>query len=285
MKKTCELCGKEFETNLPHKKYCSLECYHEAHLISESLRRRQNGARALEVKECAFCGKEFQQRASNQKYCSIECSNKAQNKRHVFGLVTPCKVVQCAFCGKEFQQKVPHQKYCSENCRAAAYTPRTGKVKFDKKICPVCGKEFEPHHVNQIYCNAGCQERRAKERAKEWRRDVLKKLEFTRVCKVCGKEFVTNGPDVSHCSRKCADVSRVQVKRQAEIKRVLKADEAHLSAKKRQAQLDQRIREADELGLSYGYYVAKLSAGATFEELKEKMRNEKSVDGDSDFAF
>lgn len=82
MIKICLICGKQFETNLRNKKFCSEKCAHvQAH------------ARVREVK---------------QRYRKIG---------HNTGEIKRSAVPRCLTCGKTFEQHFPNEKFCSEDCR------------------------------------------------------------------------------------------------------------------------------------------------------------------------
>lgn len=71
MIKTCEYCGKEFETNRGNAKYCSEEC-------------RQTLFRELYrvERKCRYCGKTFSPKEVGKYcYCSDECQKKAYKEQ------------------------------------------------------------------------------------------------------------------------------------------------------------------------------------------------------------
>ena len=67
---TCKVCGKQFETDLYNKYFCSKECRDKYHYIPE-----------LVHKTCEVCGKDFTTGRKNQKYCSEECRIKRNEIR------------------------------------------------------------------------------------------------------------------------------------------------------------------------------------------------------------
>ena len=67
MKKTCEICGEEFEGRA-RQRQC-MKC------LTEELNRHVTGA------ECANCGKRYIRHRSAQKYCSPECRKAAEKKQ------------------------------------------------------------------------------------------------------------------------------------------------------------------------------------------------------------
>lgn len=84
--KICPQCGKEFQSTLSYRKYCSEECRKEAALLQNKMSkarcRETRAAKARIKKICAWCGKEFEAPLSqaNKKYCSEECYYEALRK-------------------------------------------------------------------------------------------------------------------------------------------------------------------------------------------------------------
>jgi hypothetical protein len=54
----CLECGKEFETNLPRKKYCCLECQ-QKNLKQRALEYRRSVGKATKRTTCVVCGRVF----------------------------------------------------------------------------------------------------------------------------------------------------------------------------------------------------------------------------------
>lgn len=94
------ICGKEFESKSPKRKYCSNNCriYNPNIIIN-----------------CKYCRKQiFKRRTGNQEYCSLTCKNKDR-------AITPI-IRKCLNCGKEikvypYQIKRNKGKYCSAKCQ------------------------------------------------------------------------------------------------------------------------------------------------------------------------
>lgn len=110
------------------------------------------------------------------------------------------------------------------------------------KNCALCGKEFETQTPNRKYCSPECRQ---------------KAQVYYKICPFCDKEFKTRYKHQIYCSAQChkkkviADCSATYKK--------------HVSSP---SNFDERIKQADACGLSYGNYVAQLRLGKTFEELK-----------------
>lgn len=72
--KTCPTCGKEFQCNNNHQKFCSIQCrddrYKEAYKFTYV-------PVELGEKQCEICGKVFHPTMRTAKYCSRECYRKS----------------------------------------------------------------------------------------------------------------------------------------------------------------------------------------------------------------
>lgn len=69
MMKSCELCGKPFDSYMPNARFCCESCRRKAE------RKRHNAAGVLSVTyTCQWCGKEYHpKRSGRDKFCSREC--------------------------------------------------------------------------------------------------------------------------------------------------------------------------------------------------------------------
>ena len=104
-KKTCPICGREFETRKILQVYCSNAC---------AAAKRSEETRPVKI--CLSCGKEFKPRKGNrQKYCSNKCRYAAWRFHPKFMAEKNCVV-----CGKKFKPRKRGQKYCSRGCYYAA---------------------------------------------------------------------------------------------------------------------------------------------------------------------
>lgn len=95
------ICGKEFKSPTPHRKYCSPHC----RFFDPDVK-----------KICAYCGKEFfpKRGKPNQKFCCLDCRNR--------GSTASVEIRHCLNCGKEikvypYQIKRNKGKYCSAKCQ------------------------------------------------------------------------------------------------------------------------------------------------------------------------
>lgn len=95
----CEYCGKEF-LGIKTRKYCSLECSHNARKKRKTL-------------ICQECGKEFEvQDYRDAKFCSIECKNKNQSSKII--------EIECDNCHTKFFKKTcdinETNNFCCKEC-------------------------------------------------------------------------------------------------------------------------------------------------------------------------
>lgn len=70
--KTCEVCGKKFESVRSDRRFCSPKCARAA--------RRKDPQSGFGEAKCAICGKVYMRKSSNQLYCSPECSKAGRAK-------------------------------------------------------------------------------------------------------------------------------------------------------------------------------------------------------------
>ncbi|MBU2346582.1 MAG: HNH endonuclease, partial [Gammaproteobacteria bacterium] len=76
MDKTCQQCGKAFQTRKKERKYCSKACYGAANRAENSVHWKGENL----TNTCEVCGKTFRcgstKVAKKRKYCSPECHGK-----------------------------------------------------------------------------------------------------------------------------------------------------------------------------------------------------------------
>ena len=83
--KNCVICGKEFQSKRPERKYCSKICSKKSETISAAKRRRERATANRKYKICPTCNEEFLPhiRAPFQIYCSQQCGSKAHYARAI----------------------------------------------------------------------------------------------------------------------------------------------------------------------------------------------------------
>lgn len=111
-KKTCQQCGKDYETFQPKRsKFCSTACQQLSHQVGEQFRT------------CAVCGAAFTTRNATRTVCSEQCKierNRAREAERHKSRYTPRASEhrkQCAQCGAEFVARSSSASLCSEACK------------------------------------------------------------------------------------------------------------------------------------------------------------------------
>lgn len=115
---------------------------------------------------------------------------------------------------------------------------------MEDRICNVCSKIYTPKVHQQRTCSPSCSKiwhkRQCSKRQKE---RIIKKI-----CAECGAEFETNNRNKLTCSSTCA------AKRSANNKKYYQR-RAKTEGKKKE-KLAEIAKQAKQVGLSYGQYVA-----------------------------
>lgn len=80
-KKTCQMCGKEFETQKKNQVYCSQKCQQKARQIRiKEAAKEENTDNKLPTAKCKMCGRVFAQRNKNHIFCSKKCVDEWHGK-------------------------------------------------------------------------------------------------------------------------------------------------------------------------------------------------------------
>lgn len=210
VKKTCPVCGKEFEGKTTQK-YCSYTCklknvrdntkeyrkeYYKknAESIKEKQRPRNNKPTELMEKVCPICGETFIGN-SKQVYCSDFCKNEGYKNHMKKSNEKNKKEYEkvCPVCGKTFTTNRSTVVCCSDECRKIDLRakqkeyqslPETKKrhsessIRYQQKVKQLGMniKEFKEMEASGVDMEAYLEER---EKA------------AVRTCQVCGKEFIS----------------------------------------------------------------------------------------------
>lgn len=139
MIKNCVYCGKEFITNIPHKKYCSELCSSREHELNRPKREY--------FIKCSNCDKIFKASRNRTekeplRFCSAKCRCDYAKKYSI--------IKKCIICGKEFQQLKANHLCCSRECKDKA----TNQKK--ERTCLVCGKKYFSQNNNVMTCSDEC---------------------------------------------------------------------------------------------------------------------------------
>lgn len=137
MKKTCIVCGKEFEGA---GKTCSEEC--------RFIRRRQTqrdfaikNLWTLYNKICVICGKPFETYKPHEKTCSKECSKQLNLQN----------ILKNKEINKDLINARRRERYQSQKGNAIGKS-----LSNVSAICEVCEKEFIKQRKNVSYCSEEC---------------------------------------------------------------------------------------------------------------------------------
>lgn len=104
------------------------------------------------------------------------------------------------------------------------------------KVCPVCGKKFERQYNAQKHCSAKCRRKYYSQKSVKAKYNI-KKYE----CNWCGISFEAEQKR-KYCTEECRKYANGRGRRKS----------------KNTASLEQIIKLANEAGLTYGQYVAKM---------------------------
>lgn len=213
--------------------------------------------------KCVVCGKEFEPKNPHRKYCSNACGQKAWYYR---ARAKHPKRVTCPICGKEFETTIHSKQYCSLECSAAgkalAEQRRKGRDKPIKRICRLCGKEFEPTQGNQWYCSLECSNQGWHKRCRGYNKESDETATYERKCEYCGQTFKAHRLQQRFCCTKHTHLAY----KETNLRRLEKKPKA----KPDKDRFNRLSREARECGMDYGNYVAQLSLGRTYEELRAR---------------
>lgn len=192
----------------------------------------------------------------------------------------------CPFCGKTFETDSAHKKYCSDDCyiekQRLTARERAEHMPKQNKQCPTCGVTFETTYSSKIYCSTKCATQARKIGKLTGTTSTGKKFEICK-CPECGKEFLPKIYNQIYCSKKCSNHATNRKKDSFYQQSVSKkTPKFHLverpknqdTQRQKEENFNRTISEAEQCGLSYGYYTAMLRMGKTFEELRTAHLNE-----------
>lgn len=156
---------------------------------------------------------------------------------------------KCKQCGKIFIARGALHKFCCEEC-AIEYRRKVRKERTPviKRKCGYskCGKEFIVGK-NHVYCCVECQKLATAEKNR-------RPEPQPRICKYngCKKEFIPKTGRQLYCCKKCSDKNQY-IPQDARCKGV-------------NAELHRLAREANEVGMHYGDYVAEIEGVARWRD-------------------
>ena len=225
MKKKCLNCGKEFESEVGQSKYCSVACR-----VASWRKKLPRPEKKLHEKVCEYCGKKFLAKNVRQKYCSEKCNyamkyqkSKDRRKLHEAQPLKKYKKI-CKHCGKEFETYESTKEFCTNACKVKNRQAQKKRLAYEPRECNFCGAKFYPDRPNQRYCSAACSRI-----TQEYERD---KSTYAKL-QIFFQELQERG----------IKPSLIQAR---------KFVGTNFDKSKSVSTLDESIREAERLGISYG---------------------------------
>jgi len=147
MRKTCQICWKEFNAKKKSQVYCSVDCK----IICQR----------LPDINCEVCGKLFHPSKSWVKTCSKECGYKSMSLWDR----------ECEYCWKTFKPEHSYNKYCSRDCSVK------WRTYLAEKPCLICWKMFKPRTSKTICCSMSCAQKYNREnKPEEKKRQTIEML-------------------------------------------------------------------------------------------------------------
>lgn len=141
--KTCEWCGKQFQTKRYPTKFCSQSCYFKNRAAAKNQRKIQlikqydssldvvcEGSRMFYRKICDHCGKEFLAPRSNGRFCCTKCHDSHKRKKQA-----------------EYKHIVTSEE--RHNILKGKFLPL-------KKFCAYCGVQFTAYKQTTMFCCSAC---------------------------------------------------------------------------------------------------------------------------------
>lgn len=176
----CVVCGTEFQTYRPDRRFCSDNCRRRASRETEKAKAKLQAQPKTKAKPrhnpfigpfhrvCDFCGKEFVANFARAKYCSLECNTKAYYKRQFERRKKehPELVRVCPCCGKEFFRSKANPVYCSYVCKRKMEPPKPQSKRLSSKTTGYLAPKRKCHDCKRPTDNYRCPECWEKYRAK-----------------------------------------------------------------------------------------------------------------------
>lgn len=148
----CIICEREFESKIPHKITCSVEC-RKRNQANASYKNYKNKKDNGIIKICETCGKEFHTEREESRFCTRKCNNTgSQFKKER-------KIIYCLNCNKEIEiikENPKNTRFCCIGCSNTYFKSHEDVL----KICKWCGKEFivpyKKRFSHEKFCTKSC---------------------------------------------------------------------------------------------------------------------------------
>lgn len=156
MKRKCEKCGSEFETNNENKRFCTERCRHRA-----EFKRRYDRTIGCTIKRCVICGNDFAPYKASVT-CSKECSIKNRSR-----LVRKWNAIQNPIASEKRRKECESDPvYCARKEARRIKQSIIYEKLYVFKLCETCNAEYIANNLSDKYCSNKCLWRKSNERKK-----------------------------------------------------------------------------------------------------------------------
>lgn len=164
MIRPCDYCGKDYNTSIHGRHYCSRTCMRA---------RRSEESESRRARACKWCGKEFIARHPSGKANRGESNEGTYCSRACRGFAATLKagkdrcliyINECCVCGKLFLARPKTKTACSDLCRRKKNNSKSseyqraayiGKPKKQME-CKICGRVFYTSMWSRKTCSIKC---------------------------------------------------------------------------------------------------------------------------------
>jgi len=169
-KRACIICGKEFETAIPHKITCSDKCKKERRSRREKERGRKITTEEYHEKyiKHKYGSEEKRQEHLKAIEKKREEEKKARRKKKEEERLARMRVGKCIVCGEEYKTMNPSQKTCSSKCgKKLSYSRKQKRIpksqmidnditlealyRRDSGVCYLCGEKCDWDDKNENF--------------------------------------------------------------------------------------------------------------------------------------
>jgi len=224
MEKSCEICGKYFQTNKSNRKYCD-DCSPKSDKLKIRMKKaiKESKERMKEpeviTRTCHNCGREYktipklilefnEQGSKKRIFCSKKCL--IDYKIEYFKTTSTCRNCGKPLIDVDYYDPGPGKGYiknqfCSDKC-VAEYREKAAERRKKRK-CAFCGKEYAGQGA--FFCSAECYRKAIKS---GWKNPEKREPSFIHnyICPMCKKKYQETYPyqqvpteKYKTCSKEC----------------------------------------------------------------------------------
>lgn len=229
-RRTCQWCGRAFETGNVQQRNCSPACgkqlakhngVSKAEWKADVTRRKLEkfGCSRTEagtyLKTCPTCARTFEADNVEQVFCSEACRLRAKRRRKRERLtgVPVKKTATCRSCGTSFETHDGRRRLCPA-CRERAKQKKASRTRRLTEprtaVCAWCGTEFTTRSATAACCSHACYAKHRKHRCSRTEHEAAHpeiyaylRGERSRTCAWCGAAFEARHPLQAYCSEAC----------------------------------------------------------------------------------